>query len=90
MRLALHNAGLGARVRCRPNLQYRWSSRIHSSSTEVPELVDWVERSGGKVNGVTLANLAGRDGGSGWGLKALEARIKLAVRFSLCQSMLAV
>lgn len=26
---------------------------------------------GGAVNGVAPANLAGRDGGSGWGLKAL-------------------
>jgi hypothetical protein len=78
MRLALHNAGLGSRVHCRPSLCYRWHSRVHSSATEVPELVNWVESNGGKVNGVTLANLAGRDGGSGWGLKALQVRIQLA------------
>lgn len=74
MRLALQNAGLSSRVRCRPSSQYRWHRRIQSSATDVPELVEWVERNGGKVSGVTLANLAGRDGGSGWGLKALQVR----------------
>jgi hypothetical protein len=74
MRLALQNVGMNSRVRCRPSSQYRWHRRINSSATDVTELVDWVERNGGKVNGVTLANLAGRDGGSGWGLKALQVR----------------
>jgi hypothetical protein len=36
----------------------------------LPELVSWVLSRGGSVDGATLANLAGRDGGSGWGLKA--------------------
>ena len=37
--------------------------------TDLPELVSWVLHRGGRVDGATLANLAGRDGGSGWGLK---------------------
>ena len=37
------------------------------------DLISWVERHGGKVDGIAVANLAGRDGGSGWGLKAAAA-----------------
>jgi len=43
-----------------------------SSAAEEPELVAWVRANGGSVSGVTVANLAGRDGGSGWGLTASE------------------
>jgi len=43
-------------------------------AAELPELVSWVLRRGGEVDGATLANLAGRDGGSGWGLKATRVR----------------
>lgn len=41
------------------------------TSTRHP-LIDWVQRNGGAVNGVGVANLAGSDGGSGWGLVATE------------------
>jgi hypothetical protein len=37
-------------------------------------LVDWVVSNGGSVNGVAMANLAGSDGGSGWGLVATQVR----------------
>eukprot|EP00878_Enallax_costatus_P019465 GHUV01020537.1.p1 GENE.GHUV01020537.1~~GHUV01020537.1.p1 ORF type:complete len:196 (+),score=31.87 GHUV01020537.1:333-920(+) len=35
-------------------------------------LIDWVVANGGSVKGATMANLAGSDGGSGWGLIATE------------------
>ena len=35
--------------------------------------MDWVVQHGGSVSGISVANLAGRDGGSGWGLKAEAA-----------------
>lgn len=41
-----------------------------TSASEVPELVQWVQQQGGRVDGATYVNLAGRDGGSGFGLKA--------------------
>lgn len=41
------------------------------TSTHHP-LIDWVQRNGGAVNGVGVANLAGSDGGSGWGLVAKQ------------------
>ena len=41
------------------------------TSTQHP-LVTWVLRNGGAVNGVGVANLAGSDGGSGWGLVATQ------------------
>lgn len=34
------------------------------------DLITWVTDNGGKCDGITVANLAGRDGGQGWGLKA--------------------
>jgi histone-lysine N-methyltransferase SETD3 len=37
-------------------------------------LIDWVQRNGGSVQGVGVANLAGSDGGSGWGLMATQVR----------------
>jgi hypothetical protein len=37
-------------------------------------LIDWVLRKGGAVNGIGVANLAGSDGGSGWGLVATQVR----------------
>jgi hypothetical protein len=37
-------------------------------------LVDWVVSNGGSVNGVTMANFGGSDGGSGWGLVATQVR----------------
>ncbi|GAX86280.1 hypothetical protein CEUSTIGMA_g13692.t1 [Chlamydomonas eustigma] len=51
-----------SRVRC--------TVRSCSGSSSQLNLVDWVTTQGGKVSGVALVNLAGRDGGSGWGLKA--------------------
>lgn len=42
-----------------------------AASTQHP-LIDWVQRSGGAVHGVGVANLAGSDGGSGWGLVAAQ------------------
>lgn len=43
------------------------------ASTHHP-LIDWVQRKGGAVNGIGVANLAGSDGGSGWGLVATQVR----------------
>lgn len=40
-------------------------------STSNP-LISWVISNGGTVNGVGMANLAGSDGGSGWGLVAAQ------------------
>lgn len=45
-----------------------------SSMTYDSTLVDWVVSCGGSVSGVGAANLAGSDGGSGWGLVATEVR----------------
>jgi histone-lysine N-methyltransferase SETD3 len=77
MRLAVQSSyGTACRAGCRPAGAYRWRARALATeaAADVPELVSWVERSGGRVQGATLANLAGRDGGSGWGLKALQVR----------------
>jgi hypothetical protein len=41
-------------------------------------LIDWVQRNGGAVNGIGVANLAGSDGGSGWGLVASQVRLGLS------------
>ena len=50
------------------------ASSLGSSQAPSPvDLISWVEKQGGKVNGIAVANLAGRDGGSGWGLKAAAA-----------------
>jgi hypothetical protein len=38
-------------------------------------LINWVISNGGAVNGVGMANLAGADGGSGWGLVATQVLI---------------
>eukprot|EP00879_Flechtneria_rotunda_P001900 GHRR01002073.1.p1 GENE.GHRR01002073.1~~GHRR01002073.1.p1 ORF type:complete len:603 (+),score=223.44 GHRR01002073.1:581-2389(+) len=47
------------------------AARIGGSSSTA--LVDWVIKKGGSVNGVTMADLSGSDGGSGWGLVATQA-----------------
>jgi histone-lysine N-methyltransferase SETD3 len=39
--------------------------------------VSWVLSRGGSVQGVAPANLAGRDGASGWGLKAVQVGARL-------------
>eukprot|EP00879_Flechtneria_rotunda_P018338 GHRR01019235.1.p1 GENE.GHRR01019235.1~~GHRR01019235.1.p1 ORF type:complete len:160 (-),score=47.60 GHRR01019235.1:1503-1982(-) len=46
------------------------AARIGGSSSTA--LVDWVIKKGGSVNGVTMADLSGSDGGSGWGLVATQ------------------
>lgn len=43
------------------------SSALHAAGTPL-DMVGWVKNSGGSVDGVTVANLSGRDGGSGWGM----------------------
>jgi hypothetical protein len=48
------------------------------ASTHHP-LIDWVQRNGGAVNGIGVANLAGSDGGSGWGLVASQVRSQAGV-----------
>jgi hypothetical protein len=58
-----------------PSLRaYSTSTSSSNSSSSSHELVDWVTANGGSVTGVAPANLAGRDGASGWGLKATEVR----------------
>lgn len=39
-------------------------------------LIDWVVQSGGAVNGVGVANLAGSDGGAGYGLVATQVSLR--------------
>jgi hypothetical protein len=77
MRLAVQSS-YGTACRSRPRGAYRWRTRALATeaAADVPALVSWVERNGGRVQGATLANLAGRDGGSGWGLKALQVRAR--------------
>lgn len=43
-----------------------------ASSSTSNALINWVLSNGGSVNSVTMANLGGSDGGSGWGLVATE------------------
>jgi len=47
------------------------SSGETGPSTSNP-LISWVISNGGAVNGVGMANLAGSDGGAGWGLVATQ------------------
>lgn len=54
------------------NAGFETAAATSTSTEDQPELVRWVLNAGGKVQGATLANLAGRDGGSGWGLKASQ------------------
>jgi histone-lysine N-methyltransferase SETD3 len=53
--------------------------RSFSGSSSGVNLGDWVISQGGSVTGISLVNLAGRDGGSGWGLKA-EAEISAGTK----------
>lgn len=53
-----------------------------TSASEVPELVQWVQQQGGRVDGATYVNLAGRDGGSGFGLKATRVSALVDCRAS--------
>ncbi|GFR48096.1 hypothetical protein Agub_g9781, partial [Astrephomene gubernaculifera] len=69
--------GASIRKRCVP-VAAAAASQFPSASTssqdpaDVPELVSWVHQRNGLVHGATLANLAGRDGAAGWGLKASQ------------------
>lgn len=53
---------------------------ISTSGAQQTELEQWVLSQGGKVTGATLANLAGADGGTGFGLLAAKV---LAVHISI-------
>ncbi|EFJ43131.1 hypothetical protein VOLCADRAFT_106928 [Volvox carteri f. nagariensis] len=63
------------------------AAQSNDASDLGPELMRWLQLNGGRVDGVTLANLAGRDGASGWGLQAsqdLEPGRRLIVLPAAC------